>query len=311
MGERAVQIGKKLEGFGQDLFVKLGWIELARDREIACNRHTHSKRTHGLDLVMKFGCPYISRKQGIVIECKNRKMCSITQSEIQKWVEELIYSIECAQSSPELADLDLEDTMLNTGLLLVHAHDKFDEAKFYQYLTGIVVKGRRNPINIFVAGNDKIDQWNTLTDYIGMHFHDNFTFIYPSINGSQKTSTPCLSINSLYSKFFFGQNIAEVNNLGTNGLPFMKTIRQAVMFSFDEPSKSSFKYMWSMFKHYQFEDCDEYIFIFYPRKNSDVEFVKTQFEKSLSGIREPLSEHQKQRIKIDFLKNRTLSPVDN
>lgn len=82
MGEQAVKIGKKLEGFGEQLFSGFGWTELTRDREIECKRSSHSKKTHGLDLVMKFNSPYISSQQGIIIECKNRQMVSITQSTI-------------------------------------------------------------------------------------------------------------------------------------------------------------------------------------------------------------------------------------
>lgn len=59
--------------------------------------------------------------QGIVVECKNRQMRSINQAELDKWLEELINAIECAQSAPELQDFDMGNTMLNTGLLLIHA----------------------------------------------------------------------------------------------------------------------------------------------------------------------------------------------
>ena len=58
MGEQAVKIGKKLEGFGEQLFSGFGWTELTRDREIECKRSSHAKKTHGLDLVMKFNSPY-------------------------------------------------------------------------------------------------------------------------------------------------------------------------------------------------------------------------------------------------------------
>ena len=102
MGEQAGKIGKKLEGYGENLFQGFGWNELARDTEIKCNRKTaHAKQTHGLDLLMNFYNPYLDGMQGIVVECKNRQMKSITQSEIDKWLSEFINAIECAQSASE------------------------------------------------------------------------------------------------------------------------------------------------------------------------------------------------------------------
>lgn len=130
MGEHASKIGKKLEGFGEVLFANLGWIELARDKEIKCTRSSHKKKTHGIDLLCKFNNPYSTGNQGIIIECKNRQMSSITQATIEEWVKELINNIECAQSAPELADVDLANTTLNTGLLLIHANDTFNSQKF-------------------------------------------------------------------------------------------------------------------------------------------------------------------------------------
>lgn len=310
MGEQAVKIGKKLEGFGELLFSGFGWTELTRDREIKCTRSSHNKKTHGLDLVMKFNNPYISSQQGIIIECKNRQMVSITQANIETWVKELIHSIECSQSSEQLSDLELEGTTLNTGMLLIHANDCFDEEKFSKYLKGISVSGRRNPINVFVAGNNEIDRWNSLITFIKTNFGDSFTFLYPSINGSAKTSTSSLSINALYSKYFFAQSTKMVPRT-QNDITYDFPVKQAIMFSFDDISKDSFRYMWSMFKYYQFEDCDEYIFVFYPRKKDDTEFVNENFITSLSSGGKPLSTEVAGKIKICFLTNRKLSPVDN
>ena len=53
MGEQASRIGKKLEGFGENLFSDFGWTELARDKEIKCTRTSHKKKTHGIDLLFK------------------------------------------------------------------------------------------------------------------------------------------------------------------------------------------------------------------------------------------------------------------
>ena len=170
MGEEAAKIGKKLEGFGEVFFSKLGWVELAHDREIKCTRSSHKKQTHGIDLLCKFDNPYMSTQQGVIVECKNRQMKSITESKIEEWVKELINNIECSQSAPELSDIDLTNTTLNTGLLLIHANDCFDSSKFYGYLSNLQIANRRNPINIFIAGNDKIN-FNIITMFFFVIFY--------------------------------------------------------------------------------------------------------------------------------------------
>ena len=90
-------------------------------------------------------------------------MRSITQSDIEEWVKELINNIECAQSSDELQDIDLTDIVkLNTGLLLIHANENWDRKKFYTYLSKLKNINRRNPINIYIAGNDRIEMWTSV-----------------------------------------------------------------------------------------------------------------------------------------------------
>lgn len=309
MGEQAAKIGRKLEGYGERLFSGFGWTELTRDREITCARNTHSKKTHGLDLVMKFNNPYISGQQGVVIECKNRQMASITLDSICKWTKELINSIECAQTSDQLSDLDLEGTILNTGLLLIHANDNFDEQKFNKYLSSISVSSRRNPINVFIAGNNEIDRWNALINFVSSNFPKDFSFVYPSINGSSKAEGNYLSVNSLYSKYFFAQGVKYENRI-ENGVGFQYPKKQAIMFSFDSISKDSFKYMWSMFKYYQFEGCNEYVFVFYPQKSGDVEFVNDNFITAISSTDNLFPPETKNKISLRFLENRNLSPID-
>ena len=82
------------------------------------------------------------------------------------WLNELINTIECAQSAEEMQDINLSDTNLCTEMLLVHANDKLDQEKFTSFLRNMKVPNRRNPINIFVAGNNEINRWNSLRNKI-------------------------------------------------------------------------------------------------------------------------------------------------
>lgn len=310
MGEQANKIGKKLEGFGEKLFTGFGWTELARDTEIKCSRkHYHNKQTHGLDLFMRFSNPYLGSKQGIVIECKNRQMKSITQAEIDKWLAELINAIECAQSASELESIDTEGTNLNTGLLLIHANDSYNADNFNKYLCNLKVPNRRNPINIFIAGNDEINRWNSLRDKIEKDYSKEFRFIYPSIEGSNMELGTYVTLNQLYSKYIFAQDVIYVQK-DEDGVKYHVPMIRKIMISFDDIAIGNFKYMWSMFKAFQFQDAKELVFIFYPRRNDDVEFVKENFIKTLYQAIPSITEEIEKKIKLDFIDNRNLSPVD-
>ncbi len=310
MGEQANKIGKKLEGFGEKLFTGFGWTELARDTEIQCSRKNyHGKKTHGLDLFMRFDNPYLGNMQGIIIECKNRQMKSISQAAIDKWLAELINAIECAQSAPELECIDTEGTSLNTGLLLVHANDSFDVVNFNKYLSNLKVPSRRNPINIFIAGNDEINRWNSLRYKIEKDYSEEFSFIYPSIEGSNMELGTYITVNQLYSKYIFAQDVTYIQK-DEGGVRYFVPKSRKIMISFDDITIGSFKYMWSMFKAFQFQDAKELVFIFYPRKNDDAEFVRENFIRTLYQANPSITEEIEKKITIDFLDNRNISPVD-
>ena len=52
------------------------------------------------------------------------------------------------------------------------------------------------------------------------------------------------------------------------------------------------------------------MFIFYPQKKDDVEFVKDNFIKTLYQVTPPIKLEIENKIKIDFMDNRNGSPVD-
>lgn len=308
MGEQASKIGTKLEDFCQIFLTNLNWVELARDKEIKCTRIAHNKRTHGIDLLYKFDNPYSKGQQGVIVECKNRQMKSITEAEIEKWVKELINNIECAQSAPELSDIDFTNAPLNTGLLMIHANDCFNEEKFYSYLGGIQYPKKRNPINIFIAANDKILMWNSLFLKIKNCYQD-FMFLYPSINGFSKKQQSTLTLDAMYSKYLFAESV-YTQKKSNDGREYDELHTQRIMFFLDEITIDNFKYAWSMFKHFQLQGKDKYVFVFYPRKKGDVELVRECFLATLKNDKQPINEEECSKIEIDFIDNRSLSPVD-
>lgn len=309
MGEQASKIGKKLESFGENFLTSLGWTELTRDKEIKCTRSSHKKETHGIDLLCKFENPYNTMQQGVIVECKNRQMRSITQAEIDNWVKELINNIECSQSAPELSDIDLSGTTLNTGLLLIHANDSFDKNKFYVYLSNINYPNRRNPINLFVAGNDRIALWTSLFAKIKYSYNNDFSFLYPSINGFSKKVQNVLTIDGMYSKYLFAQSTYTIKK-ENGGHSYDEPHTQKIMFFLDEITTDNFKYAWSMFKYYQQQGVGKYVFVFYPRKKDDVEFINENFISTLKSGNKPIDDKEIEKIHIDFIENRSLSPIE-
>lgn len=310
MGEKSAKIGRKLEGFGENLISDLGWVELTRDREISCKRAAHDKQTHGIDLLCKFSNPYINGNQGVIIECKNRQMKSINKGEIEKWVKELINTIECSQSTDDLNDLDKSDICtLNTGLLIIHANDVWDENAFYNALHALSVSNKRNPINVFIAGSDKINMWTSLLSKIKADYLNGFSFVYPSFNEFNRKTQASLSLNALFSKYIVAEGIYSVEK-NNSGIPYSELCRQNIMFFLDDICLENFKYAWSMFKHFQLQGAGKYVFIFYPQKNGDVEFVCENFKKAIKAGDPHIDNSEIDKICCDFIDNRSLSPIE-
>lgn len=314
MGEKAKSIGEKLEGFGENLFKDLGWQELARDKEIKCikvqhkNKKQNSKKTHGIDLLHSHYDSYRGQAIGVITECKNRTWAGISPSTINSWAEELLNTIECSQNSLEVCTNISNNCSINTGILLIYCNDgQFNKDKFYDYLTELNCPIRRNPINIFMAGNDRIDQWNSLLKKIRTDYSDNFKFVYPSIdNNSIYNTDSCLTANHLFSKFVFGvREYYQESFLAGSSLPTKIPCKQYIIFSFDDCNNDAFKYIYSIFKRFQFESADEYIFCFYPQKSEDIDFTRDNFVKATASLI-----NQNKKIKVDFMENRSLGPVD-
>ena len=321
MGEKAKSIGEKLEGFGEKLFEGFGWNEIIRDLEIQCKKSTHknkadkSKRTHGVDLLHRFNDPYINQTIGVITECKNRTWAGIGKGTIQQWFNELVNTIECTKNSNEIKDLDLHGANINTGILLINCNDgKFDKEKFYEYLSMLEITNKRDPINIFIAGNDKIDQWHALLKKIQFYksqYSDSiFKIVYPSIENSKRSEEEYITVTHLFSRYVFAVHNYYIEESSANiGMTNKIARRRYVIFSFDKHTKDSFKYLCSMFKYFQLEEGQEYVFCFYPQKAEDIEYINNNFIKSLkdSNGKEIIDAT---KIKIEFLENRNINPVE-
>ena len=69
-----------------------------------------------------------------------------------------------------------------------------------------------------------------------------------------------ITINQLYSKYIFGQDVAYIQK-NKGGVAYPMPVMRKIMISLDDISIENFKYMWSMFKALQFQDAEELFFI--------------------------------------------------
>ncbi|HII4471077.1 TPA: hypothetical protein ACY4SJ_002565 [Clostridium perfringens] len=313
MGENAKKIGEKLEGFGERLYERFGWNELTRDEEIKCIKKTHRndkgnhKRTHGIDLFHNYYDAYKRQKIGVITECKNYEWQSINEKSLEKWIEQLLSTIECAQISESLKEYNSKCTCINTGILLVHANDgKYNEEKFRDYVKKLKYKTRKNPINIFIASNKEIEKWDSMFSYIEKELKSDkgeFNFYYPSIMGSDLETLSHITLYQLFSSYIFAENKKQVKK-EIFGSELITTEVEKIVFSFDEISENSLRYLCDMFKELQLEGANKYKLCFYPETIEDANLIDEKF-KSLA------SEFLKgDKIEIIKLDNRNLSPVE-
>ena len=296
MGENSGNIGKQLENYVTKFFARFKWRFIANNREIECTkRATHNKKSHGLDVIFDFYNPYQSVKQTIVVECKSRKNQSITLIDMQKWVDELISTIECMQSSRQLEDLNITDGKIDSGMLVVFSNDGYAKEKIDKLLGQINVRVKRNPISIYVADNNYLKRWKGLL--IFSELKNNFNFIYPSIDKSSRSLLENPTLDILYSTYIFAEYIDD-----KDGCP-KKT---AALISFDDVTIASFRYMWSMFKNYQLESYDQYSFVFYGKTAAEINYIESEFARSLTFANNNEMVNFNKKVKFDFIEDHNL-----
>ena len=296
MGENSGKIGKQLENYVEKFFTKFKWRFIAKNREIECTKKTtHNKKSHGLDVVFDFYNPYQSVKQTIVIECKNRQNQSITLSEMQKWIDELISTIECMQSSRQLEDLNITDGKIDSGMLVVFSNDDYVKEKFDKLLWQINVRVKRNPISIYVADNNCLERWKGLLSF--SEGKKDFNFIYPSIDKSSRGLCGYPTLDVLYSAYVFAEYMDELEGCSK---------KTAALISFDDITITSFRYMWSMFKNYQLESYDQYSFIFYVETADEMNCVESEFDRTLPFVNNDGKINFNKKVKFEFIERQKL-----
>jgi hypothetical protein len=312
MGELSQTIGKKLENFSSDLFTDLGWELLTHDLPIDCTRPTHKsatsksgeKKTHGIDILQGFYNPFTNRKEAIIIECKNHQWKDFIPSNVNKWVDELLNTIECAATSPKVAPY-IVDTTLTSGLLLFNSSDNiYDFNKVQEVLSEVVIPRRRIPTVLYLADTGKLEKWFALNVEISnikkSNPDHNFGVIYPSIGGSRWDRQPIITPNYLFSDYILSVYTKTYNH--ENGT---EKVDVKAIFCFDPVADDAMLYLLDMINSLQYEAHSErkqeiHVY-FFPETADDRIRIRECFTKMISN--------EKPTFKIEFLVNRRLSPV--
>lgn len=313
MGELSQSIGKKLEGFGSELFSNLSWEVLAQNLSIDCSRQSHKsatsqsgkKKTHGIDILHGFDNPFAGRREAVIVECKNHKWSDFIPSNLDIWLEELVNTIECASSSTQVASC-LSDHVLTTGILLFNSSDNlYDAKRAIENISKVNLPRRRNPIMIYLADPNKIDKWNSLSNEIGKikteNAEHNFGLIYPSIGGSSWQRIPTITPSYLFSDYIISAYTTTRESYGDT-----KKIDVKAIFCFDKLNEDAILYLKDMINSLQLEarsDRQQELHVyFYPESADEIGFIRDCFTRLLGK--------EKPNYICKLLNNRHLSPVD-
>lgn len=303
MSEEQQYQGDRWTAQTKNILLELGWTQKGdANFDIPCvKKTTHKTRVkdrknpHGIDLVFSIYDPYKLKDVGVLVESKHRQWAGINKVEIEKFVDQLQMSMECAETNETLRDIGCQS--VKTGLLMIWCNEpeKFDEKQYREYLKQVRFKTRRNPITIYIASNTEILKWCSLIQKVNEIKKNSieFGYFYPSdiYSGGDSSASRRDHVNlvHLFSSYIFAKSKQKIE-MGAI------TLHQDInhVFFFAEPTFEELKFMYSCIKKSQLEDAEELIIHLY---NSDSiyrvyieqfkRYVKENFEKQ--GIKKDLN----------------------
>ncbi|USK71782.1 hypothetical protein [Peribacillus asahii] len=294
MSEEQQYQGDRWTSQSQNILKNLGWNQNGDSNfDIPCtNKSAHRtgessvrKNPHGIDLLFSYFDPFLSKDISIIVESKHRKWAGISKSTVQEFLDQVLMTIECASSNPELKMLGCEN--IRTGLLMIWCNEpeKFDNEKFKEYVKELDIKTRRNPITIFVASNNEILKWCSIIEKVKelKPTLADFKFFYPSDFFSNGLSTANrkdhLTLIQMFSPYVFAKSKKIIRlNRETQTTQDINHI-----FFFAKPTIDELNFMFSCTKKFQFEDADKLIIHFYGQQTHlrvhIEEFIRRKNEK--------------------------------
>lgn len=287
----------------------LGWEQKGTANfDIPCtNKSSHKtgnstsrKNPHGIDLLFSNFDPFINKEVSIIVESKHRQWTGISTSTIQDFLNQVLMTVECASTDPELIRLGCEN--IRTGLLMIWCNEpeKFDNEKFKEYINGLVIKARKTPTTIYIASNNEILKWCSIIEKIKELKTElsEFKFFYPSdlFSGgiSSANRKEHLNLIQMFSSYVFAKSKMSIQ--ANRDTRVNKDINH--VFFFAEPTIEELDFMFSCVKKFQFEDADQIIIHFYGQQTR----YRIHIEEFLRKKNEKYEEDQKfLSINADYL----------
>lgn len=191
MGETEA-IAKMAEFMSNETFSVFKWTRTGpvNSNWECVHQERHNRKTHPSDVVFYYDSPYASRRVYINVDLKSYAKNSISKGAISSALDNLVLSVECANSSPEWQDRYIH-TSRNFdihGLLYVYNHDGEYDADFMN----IAARLHPNTTNlqcssrIYLLSPQKICYIatiaNDLEKTIGRLNNPKYEFFYPDLS---------------------------------------------------------------------------------------------------------------------------------
>lgn len=301
MSEEQPYQGERWTTQTKSILESLGWLQKGDSNfDIQCkykSKHGTEKRSriqpHGVDLLFQYMDPYAKDNKNIIVESKHRQWNGINTSNIQSFVTQVFDTIECANISQELREI--ECIGVNTALIMIWCNEpeKFDNDAFNGYLKAINIRAKKNPITIYIASNYHILRWCSVIDardkLLAANDRD-FKIYYPADNFSGGRSTAVREDHAilpvLFSKYIFAKSTRTIEYPGLT-----QSLNVNHVFYFAEPTYSELQFLYSCLSQIQYEDAHILSIFFYGNVSKyrvQIEEFKREIEQNLQKNRSSL-----------------------
>lgn len=289
MPEQQNIVGDKWTRQSVELMELLGWTQVGTSNfDITCTKHdTRNGQGHGIDSLFKFYDPYYGRDIKVIVESKNRQWSGLAPAQLKIFIQQVIGTIECACDAPELAALNANDVY--TGLILCWCNDgNYRHDLYVSRINEIGFRNKNFRCEIFIAGNNDLLRWYSLTQEINSLREQNLDFkiYYPSIDGDKRSNGgkyDHISLVHLYSKYIFAYGERQVNLAGNSIF-----VTSSYVFMFDEVTNQSLMLLYDACKQYQMQLTKELVIYLYAQEEN-VRGVVAEFKRQIGQDEQELT----------------------
>lgn len=286
MPEEQPYRGNRWTKHAVELLGSLGWnLKGDTNMDVPCTIHTGRKVGHGIDAFLTYFDPYQNCEIGVITETKYYAWNNINKEFVQESVDNLIQAVECVPHSEEFTQkLNFNHAKVNTGLLMIWSHDKFDKSKFEAYLQEVKIPEKHNTSRIYILNNYEILKLYSIVNVINgltneLNGKGKFDIYYPSYPESDSLrGKKFVGLEYFNSKFIFGKmvRIKEFSNGAA------QPINVTVVLYFDKLTAACLKYMYLALRRFQL--TDEEIWVYHYEDPGDYRGQIREFERQYGEI---------------------------